>query len=867
MKKRVISLIMSAVMVTSAALTGANVYAEGDLPFSDVPEKNWYYPYVKTAYEYGIIDGKEPTIFDPDAKLTRAQTVTVLSRLAGADPAGDEDKASEFSDINGNEWYSKYVGWGVKSGLVKGYDDNTFRAEDPVLRQELAAFFTRFLEYMKLELKDENAVKKFADEGLIPEWAKEYVEAVRVTGLMNGDGGNFRPESTTTRAEVATVAARLIKYINESGDKKTIDVKADGTEFCFAYNGEFASEQVFAEWLREQADEKHESENMNIENFADVKKAADELRDGDEAKISVKVVFAKSGAENVRRNYTVILEKNVDYRKYIPENGSEYSYTGRMRKDLFEAFISRETGGKFAVSVENFEDLAELRNNLEPGSSAGLEIKTTFKRDGEDPINEVRMLKITVSRPDDRTDPTPDNIGVVYEQDGIKISNVIDVGGYLANESLGYHGGHETRIARNEYGTYMVFLDDMRYDEKHPEGSNYSDFFYWMKGSIYKIESTGVKKIYSFEYPRTMCAAPNIIAGDGGMFYVAITADDKEKYLDAGLNDEGAWLAIYELDSKTDTVRESKLLADYEYGWPEYYTGGYGYSQPLFDRDRGLMYFLSNGGMPESYMAIFTYDVNKHEWINGCNTFKSSWRLGYMNCYVDEDGGLVLVAQRAIEAKYLADYYDIPMAVNDSSYIWDALYIVHIPDPTDVSTATITPIVEPDYANNMNANGTKAKLQNTKHYAGGCTYLDDAGNLHVLYLHSIGTKKTNYHVIYDKDLKEIYRDTFAPAEGSKSYTLNLTQGAGGKFYLLVTSLNISTLKLEVWESEDGINFTRTIDPYDIKNPETGEVFKRSDKVIIATGRNYSDLDGTISVVFADYDKTERYYYFSIEVPN
>ena len=71
-----------------------------------------------------------------------------------------------------------------------------------------------------------------------------------------------------------------------------------------------------------------------------------------------------------------------------------------------------------------------------------------------------------------------------------------------------------------------------------------------------------------------MCAAPNIIAGDDGIFYITAIADDKERYLDSGLSDEGAWLAVYELDSRTDTVRSCEARLDFEYHWNTTYTGG-----------------------------------------------------------------------------------------------------------------------------------------------------------------------------------------------------------------------------------------------------------------------------------------------------
>ena len=54
-------------------------------PFTDVAETRWSYPYIKELYDAGVVSGTSATTFSPAANVTRAQFVTMLAGLAGAD--------------------------------------------------------------------------------------------------------------------------------------------------------------------------------------------------------------------------------------------------------------------------------------------------------------------------------------------------------------------------------------------------------------------------------------------------------------------------------------------------------------------------------------------------------------------------------------------------------------------------------------------------------------------------------------------------------------------------------------------------------------------------------------------------------------
>jgi hypothetical protein len=109
-------------------------------PFTDVKESDWFYGDARFAYERGLLSGVAADRFDPQGSLSRAMAVTILHRMDGspaADPAG-------FSDAPPDQWYSVPIAWASAQGLTGGYGDGRFGTNDPVTREQLAAFLYRY---------------------------------------------------------------------------------------------------------------------------------------------------------------------------------------------------------------------------------------------------------------------------------------------------------------------------------------------------------------------------------------------------------------------------------------------------------------------------------------------------------------------------------------------------------------------------------------------------------------------------------------------------------------------------------------------------------------------------------------------------
>ena len=80
--RRILSAILATVMLLGASIIGVN--AKAPLPFTDVPEGEWYYDAVAYTYAAGLMNGTgDGTKFSPAMNLTRGMVVTVLFRNDG----------------------------------------------------------------------------------------------------------------------------------------------------------------------------------------------------------------------------------------------------------------------------------------------------------------------------------------------------------------------------------------------------------------------------------------------------------------------------------------------------------------------------------------------------------------------------------------------------------------------------------------------------------------------------------------------------------------------------------------------------------------------------------------------------------------
>ncbi|WOC75621.1 S-layer homology domain-containing protein [Intestinibacillus sp. NTUH-41-i26] len=109
--------------------------------FPDVAADAWYHEAVVTLAAKGIITGYEDGTFRPEQPITRSEFAAIAARFARA----STDKALTFPDVPADAWYRGAVQTAVSYGWINGYEDGTFRPEQPIGRAETAAIINRML--------------------------------------------------------------------------------------------------------------------------------------------------------------------------------------------------------------------------------------------------------------------------------------------------------------------------------------------------------------------------------------------------------------------------------------------------------------------------------------------------------------------------------------------------------------------------------------------------------------------------------------------------------------------------------------------------------------------------------------------------
>lgn len=177
-----------------------------DVPqFTDVAEDAWYHDYVYDLVYRGVVNGMTATTYEPEGKLTRAQFVKLLAcSLADAETLKTYEGKHPFKDSEGH-WAEAYIAWAKDKGIVEGVSATEFDPEAPITREQMATIFGRYALKQGIELpKDAAPAESFPDADKISEYAREFVELMRIAGILNGyEDGTFRPQGNATRAEAA----------------------------------------------------------------------------------------------------------------------------------------------------------------------------------------------------------------------------------------------------------------------------------------------------------------------------------------------------------------------------------------------------------------------------------------------------------------------------------------------------------------------------------------------------------------------------------------------------------------------------------------------------------------------------------------
>ena len=249
-KARVLSAVTCTALLLSA--TALPVSAAG---FSDVDSDatvSWAKASIDKMTDAGYIKGYEDGTFRPKKSISKIECLILMSRMLGYEDKKFADVASAAKDAykttaaKYNSTYSGELSYLLYTGVLKEDDlvdyASSANANVQLLRYQAAMLMAKLLGSDSEAKAYSVSTPSYADDASIPSAAKNYVEYVSANSIMNGmdktaDGkAQFSPMTTLTRAQMATLLARMMDKLNTSYTGGTVEsassssITVDGTK-------------------------------------------------------------------------------------------------------------------------------------------------------------------------------------------------------------------------------------------------------------------------------------------------------------------------------------------------------------------------------------------------------------------------------------------------------------------------------------------------------------------------------------------------------------------------------------------------------------------------------------------------------------
>lgn len=190
-------------LVMAAILLGLNNVAFAGT-FSDIAPNHWIYQKVEDMKNRGIISGFEDGTFRPQNPVTREQFASILEKTLGL--SGTTSTNIKFEDVNNNRWSKKSINAVAK--YLTGYSVDGkyyFRPTEYAVREDMAVAVVK-ARGLEDETPNYKVLNKFSDKELISDGLRKYVAIAVENGIMSGNtNGTFNPLGSLTRAEVVAL--------------------------------------------------------------------------------------------------------------------------------------------------------------------------------------------------------------------------------------------------------------------------------------------------------------------------------------------------------------------------------------------------------------------------------------------------------------------------------------------------------------------------------------------------------------------------------------------------------------------------------------------------------------------------------------
>lgn len=194
-----------------------------EIVFSDI-SGHWAESKIQEAVNIGFVSGYQDGTFKPNETVTRAEFATLLNKAM----QNNRTVKINLADVHQDDWFYDQVQKSVAVGFFSGYENNTFRPNNPITRQEVAKVINSTITTGNI---DGDGATLLNDYNSIQEWAKSSVNiAYNKCYIMGYPEKLYKPSKALTRAEA-------VKIIYEILDNENIELGFNITNYDELYYG------------------------------------------------------------------------------------------------------------------------------------------------------------------------------------------------------------------------------------------------------------------------------------------------------------------------------------------------------------------------------------------------------------------------------------------------------------------------------------------------------------------------------------------------------------------------------------------------------------------------------------------------------
>ena len=221
---RRITAAVSALAVSTTSIVTFSV-AVAATTFTDASSiASWATDSVTSLVDSGVLSGRPDGSFDPQGQLNRAEMAKVAMLAAGL--TEDTTGAPHFNDVASGDWFYSFVETLYNNGVVGGInggalDSNGLATYSPGGTLNRAEGSKILVDAFDLETSYSGTPPNFPDV-TASAWYYDYAETAYAHGILNGyDNGNFGPADAITREQVAVIAQSSVEESADSSKRRS----------------------------------------------------------------------------------------------------------------------------------------------------------------------------------------------------------------------------------------------------------------------------------------------------------------------------------------------------------------------------------------------------------------------------------------------------------------------------------------------------------------------------------------------------------------------------------------------------------------------------------------------------------------------